>query len=52
MLELAEKTVIVAELGKLIVDMLPNDVTEPGQQRAYYDGALPLPFFPLLVCKN
>ncbi|GAA5884769.1 hypothetical protein JCM6882_005385 [Rhodosporidiobolus microsporus] len=38
MLELAEKTVIVAELGKLIVDMLPTDVTEPGEQRAYYDG--------------
>lgn len=38
MLELAEKTVIIAELGKLIVDMLPMDQTEPGQQRAYYDG--------------
>ncbi|KAJ8295939.1 Sphingolipid long chain base-responsive protein PIL1 [Rhodotorula toruloides] len=38
MLELAEKTVIIAELGKLIVDMLPTDQTEPGQTRAYYDG--------------
>ncbi|GAA5843128.1 hypothetical protein JCM11251_003938 [Rhodosporidiobolus azoricus] len=38
MLELAEKTVIISELGKLIVDMLPMDVTEPGQQRAYYEG--------------
>ncbi|TKA51083.1 hypothetical protein B0A53_05869 [Rhodotorula sp. CCFEE 5036] len=38
MLELAEKTVIIAELGKLMVDMLPTDETEPGQPRAYYDG--------------
>ncbi|BGP38693.1 hypothetical protein JCM10449v2_002628 [Rhodotorula kratochvilovae] len=38
LLELAEKTVIIAELGKLIVDMLPMDETEPGQPRAYYDG--------------
>ncbi|GAA5866825.1 hypothetical protein JCM3774_001813 [Rhodotorula dairenensis] len=38
MLELAEKTVIIAELGKLVVDMLPTDETEPGQPRAYYDG--------------
>ncbi|GJN87476.1 hypothetical protein Rhopal_000425-T1 [Rhodotorula paludigena] len=38
MLELAEKTVIIAELGKLIVDMLPMDETAPGQPRAYYDG--------------
>ncbi|GAA5855402.1 hypothetical protein JCM8547_007812 [Rhodosporidiobolus lusitaniae] len=38
LLELAEKTVIVAELGKLIVDMLPTDVTEPGQPRTYYEG--------------
>lgn len=38
MLELAEKTVIVAELGKLIVDMLPVDETEPGQPRPYYEG--------------
>lgn len=38
MLELAEKTVIVAELGKLMVDMLPTDETEAGQPRAYYDG--------------
>ncbi|GAA5900030.1 hypothetical protein JCM8208_005570 [Rhodotorula glutinis] len=38
MLELAEKTVIVSELGKLIVDMLPVDETEPGQPRPYYEG--------------
>ncbi|BGP54164.1 hypothetical protein JCM8202_005077 [Rhodotorula sphaerocarpa] len=38
MLELAEKTVIIAELGKLMVDMLPTEETEPGQPRAYYDG--------------
>ncbi|GAA6002099.1 hypothetical protein JCM10207_003072 [Rhodosporidiobolus poonsookiae] len=38
LLELAEKTVIVGEIGKLIVDMLPIDATEPGQPRAYYDG--------------
>ncbi|GAA6031723.1 hypothetical protein JCM8097_001953 [Rhodosporidiobolus ruineniae] len=38
LLELAEKTVIVAELGKLIVDMLPTEPTQPGEQRAYYDG--------------
>ncbi|GAA6050790.1 hypothetical protein JCM3770_001647 [Rhodotorula araucariae] len=38
LLELAEKTVIIAELGKLIVDMLPMDETQPGQPRAYYEG--------------
>ncbi|BGP14654.1 hypothetical protein JCM10213_001636 [Rhodosporidiobolus nylandii] len=38
LLELAEKTVIVAELGKLMVDMLPTESTQPGEQRAYYDS--------------
>ncbi|KAK4047598.1 hypothetical protein OIO90_006139 [Microbotryomycetes sp. JL221] len=38
LLEWAEKAVVVAELGKLIVDELPTDRTEPGTQRAPYNG--------------
>ena len=38
LLELAEKTTIIAELGKLLIDSIPLDRTEPGQhqQRPYY----------------
>lgn len=38
MLELAEKTVVVGELGKLMVDEIPTDTTEPGASRAAYLG--------------
>ncbi|KAM0788075.1 hypothetical protein ACM66B_001246 [Microbotryomycetes sp. NB124-2] len=38
LLEWAEKAVVVAELGKLIVDEVPTDRTEPGAQRAPYNG--------------
>ncbi|GAA5930646.1 hypothetical protein JCM1841_006826 [Sporobolomyces salmonicolor] len=38
LLELSEKTTIIAELGKLMVDELPTVPTEPGASRVYYDG--------------
>ncbi|GAA5868426.1 hypothetical protein JCM1840_006992 [Sporobolomyces johnsonii] len=38
LLELSEKTTIIAELGKLMVDELPTTPTDPGAPRAYYDG--------------
>ncbi|KAM0754430.1 hypothetical protein T439DRAFT_321466 [Meredithblackwellia eburnea MCA 4105] len=38
MLELAEKTVIIGELGKLIVDEIPTERTDPGMPRANYHG--------------
>lgn len=38
LLELAEKTTIVAELGKLLVASIPLERTEPGAPRAYYTG--------------
>ncbi|KAK4047545.1 hypothetical protein OIV83_005332 [Microbotryomycetes sp. JL201] len=38
LLEWAEKAVVVAELGKLIVDEIPTDKTEPGAQRSPYNG--------------
>ncbi|ORY82349.1 Eisosome component PIL1-domain-containing protein [Leucosporidium creatinivorum] len=38
LLELAEKTVVVGELGKLMVDEIPTDRTEPGAPRAIYNG--------------
>ncbi|KAL8284059.1 hypothetical protein RQP46_005172 [Phenoliferia psychrophenolica] len=36
LLELAEKTVIICEIGKLVVDEIPTERTEPGAQRAQY----------------
>ncbi|GAA5885291.1 hypothetical protein JCM16303_005990 [Sporobolomyces ruberrimus] len=38
LLELSEKTTIIAELGKLMVDELPTQRTQPGALRAHYDG--------------
>ncbi|GAA6060707.1 hypothetical protein JCM10212_003328 [Sporobolomyces blumeae] len=38
LLELSEKTTIIAELGKLMVDELPTQTTMPGHPRAHYDG--------------
>ncbi|KAI5481694.1 hypothetical protein MNV49_002920 [Pseudohyphozyma bogoriensis] len=37
-LELAEKTVIIGEIGKLIIDEIPTERTEPGMPRAHYQG--------------
>lgn len=37
-IELAEKTVVLGSIGKLIVDEIQTDRTEPGGQRVYYDG--------------
>lgn len=39
LLELAEKTVVVGELGKLMVDEIPTERTEPGAPRAAYNSA-------------
>jgi len=38
LLELAEKTVVLGSIGKLLVDEIQLDKTEPGQGRVYYDG--------------
>jgi len=38
LLELSEKTTVIAELGKLMVDELPTQRTQPGAPRAHYDG--------------
>lgn len=38
LLELSEKTVIIGEIGKLIVDELPTERTPPGGMRAPYRG--------------
>lgn len=38
LLELAEKTVVLGSIGKLLVDEIQLDRTEPGQGRVYYDG--------------
>ncbi|GAA6019298.1 hypothetical protein JCM11491_001308 [Sporobolomyces phaffii] len=38
LLELSEKTTVIAELGKLMVDELPTQRTQPGSLRAHYDG--------------
>ncbi|GAA5915542.1 uncharacterized protein JCM6883_000286 [Sporobolomyces salmoneus] len=38
LLELSEKTTVIAELGKLMVDELPTQRTQPGHPRAHYDG--------------
>lgn len=35
---MAEKSVIIGEIGKLIVDEIPTDRTEPGAPRAMYHG--------------
>lgn len=40
LLQLAEKTVVVAEITKLLVDEIPSDRTEPGHTRAQYEGEL------------
>lgn len=39
LLELAEKMTIISELGRLLVDEVPMDRTEPGGVRAPYYGA-------------
>lgn len=39
LLELAEKTVVVGELGKLMLDEIPTERTEPGAPRAAYNSA-------------
>jgi hypothetical protein len=44
LLELAEKTVVVGELGKLMVDEIPMERTEPGAPRALYQSELLVPF--------
>lgn len=44
LLELSEKTTIIAELGKLMVDELPTQRTQPGALRAHYDGTATLEF--------
>ncbi|GAA5934116.1 uncharacterized protein JCM15063_000559 [Sporobolomyces koalae] len=38
LLELSEKTTIIAELGKLMVDELPIERTQPGEPRPHYEG--------------
>jgi hypothetical protein len=35
---LGEKTTIVAELGRLLLEAIPTERTEPGQPRPYYTG--------------
>lgn len=42
LLELAEKSVVVGELGKLMVEEIPLDRTEPGHPRAPYNSELAL----------
>jgi hypothetical protein len=39
MLELAEKTSIVAEMCKLLIAEVPTQTTTPGYARAPYTGA-------------
>ncbi|EJD07821.1 uncharacterized protein FOMMEDRAFT_40425, partial [Fomitiporia mediterranea MF3/22] len=38
LLECAEKATIVAEMGKLAIEEIPLDVTQPGQPRSFYTG--------------
>ncbi|SCV71200.1 BQ2448_2788 [Microbotryum intermedium] len=38
LLEMAEKLVVVAELGKLMIDEIPTERTEPGAPRAHYNS--------------
>lgn len=38
LLELAEKTVVLGSIGKLLVDEIQLDRTEPGGQRVWYEG--------------
>ncbi|KDE06603.1 hypothetical protein MVLG_03099 [Microbotryum lychnidis-dioicae p1A1 Lamole] len=38
LLEMAEKMVVVAELGKLMIDEIPTERTEPGAPRAHYNS--------------
>ena len=38
LLELSEKTGVVAEMGKLLVDLIPRGRTEPGRAREDYQG--------------
>jgi hypothetical protein len=38
MLELAEKTTIIAEMGQLLVAEIPKVRTEPGGTRITYEG--------------
>lgn len=38
MLELAEKMTIISELGRLLIDEVPMETTEPGGMRAPYYG--------------
>ncbi|KAI5122848.1 hypothetical protein M0805_003142 [Coniferiporia weirii] len=38
LLECAEKATIVSEMGKLVIEEIPLNVTQPGQARGFYSG--------------